>query len=69
MAHSNFISIEQHGHHVTCVLIGTSRKLAAYCILADFEQGFEYELVDTNPACPGIHKLRVGPATRSAVAT
>jgi len=23
-------SIEQHGHHVICTLIGTSRKLAAY---------------------------------------
>ena len=23
-------SIEQRGHHVTCALIGTSRKLAAY---------------------------------------
>ena len=22
--------LQQHGHHVTCALIGTSRKLAAY---------------------------------------
>jgi len=29
----------------------------------------EYELVDTNRVCSGIQKVRVGPATRSAVAT
>ena len=29
----------------------------------------EYELVDANRVCPGIHKVRGGPATRSAVAT
>jgi len=38
-------SIEQRGHHVTCALIGTSRKLAAYNIRA---AELEYELVDTN---------------------
>ena len=27
-------SIEQRGHHVTCALIGTSRKLVAYIIRA-----------------------------------
>ena len=29
----------------------------------------EYELVDANRVCQGIQKVRVGPATRSAVAT
>jgi len=29
----------------------------------------EHELVDANRVCPGIQKVRVGPATRSAVAT
>ena len=29
----------------------------------------EYELVDANGVCPGIQKVRVEPATRSAVAT
>ena len=29
----------------------------------------EYELVDANRVCPGIHKVRVGPAARSAVPT
>jgi len=28
----------------------------------------EYELVDANRVCSGIHKVRVGPVTRSAVA-
>jgi len=27
----------------------------------------EYELVDANRVCSGIHKVRVGPVTRSAV--
>ena len=29
----------------------------------------EYELVDADRVCPGVHKVGVGPATRSAVAT
>jgi len=29
----------------------------------------EYEFVDVNRVCPGVHKVRVGPATRSVVAT
>jgi len=29
----------------------------------------EYELVDADRVCPGIHKVRLGLATRSAVAT
>jgi len=29
----------------------------------------EYELVDANEVCQGIQKVRVEPATRSAVAT
>ena len=29
----------------------------------------EYKLVGVNRVCPGIHEVRVGPATRSAVAT
>jgi len=61
-------SIEQRGHHETCALIGTSRKLAAYTIRAAerFSTTLEYELVDTNR---GIQKVGIEPATRSAVAT
>ena len=51
-------SSEQRGHHVTCALIGTSRNLAAY--------NYKSSQVDANG---GIQKVRVEPATRSAVAT
>jgi len=37
-------------------------------VLADFEQGLS-KLMNANRVCPGIHKVRKGPATRSAVAT
>ena len=62
-------SIEQHGHHVTCALIGMSRKLAAYNYTYEQPSALttlEYELVDANG---DIQKVRVEPATRSAVAT
>ena len=61
-------SIQQHGHHVTCVLIGTSRQLAVYNYTSSLVLWamLEYELVDANG---GIQKARVKPATRSAVAT
>ena len=49
-------SIEQRGHHVTCALIGTSRKLAAY--------NYTTALVDANR---GIQKVRVEPATRTTL--
>ena len=64
-------SIEQRGHHVTCVLIGTSHKLVAYnyTIGLALWTTLEYELVDANGVCPGIQKVRVEPAARSAVAT
>jgi len=61
-----------------CVLIGTSHKLpptyitqAATYIHYTSSLGtrLEYELVDAHRVCPGIHKVRVGPATRSTVAT
>jgi len=57
-------SIEQRGHHVTCALIGTSRKLAAY----------NYASLNNAWVQAGGYKLRypegrVEPATRSAVAT
>ena len=41
-------SIQQRGHHVTCALIGTSRKLAAYNYMSSLAlwTTFEYELVD-----------------------
>jgi len=64
-------SVEQRGHHVMCALIGMSPKLAAYnsmSILA-LQTMLEYELVDANGVCQGIQKVRVEPATRSAVAT
>ena len=61
-------SIEQRGHHVTCALIETSRKLAAYNYTSSLAlwTTLEYELVDANG---GIQKVRVEPATRSAIAT
>ena len=60
--------IEQRGHHVTCALIGTSRQWAAYnyTISLVLWKTLEYELMDANG---GIQKVRVEPATRSAVAT
>ena len=64
-------SIEQCGYHVTCALIGTSRKLAAYNYTSGLALStkLENELVDANEVCQGIQKVRVEPATRSAVAT
>ena len=61
-------SIQQRGHHVTRALIGTSCKLAAFNYTSSlaFWTKLEYELVDANG---GIQKVRVEPATRSAVAT
>jgi len=59
-------SIEQRGHHVTCALIGMSSQLAAYEQPSRFGKMLECELVDANG---GIQKIRVEPATRSAVAT
>ena len=63
-------SIEQRGHHVTCALIGTSHRLAAYNYTSSLAPLYittlEYELVDANG---GIQTVRVEPATRSAVAT
>jgi len=58
---------QQHvGHHVTCALIGTTRKLAVYMSSLALWTTLEYELMDANG---GIQKARVEPATRSAVAT
>ena len=63
--------VEQHGHHVTCALIGMSHKLAAYNYTSSLviSTMLEYELVDANQVCQRIQKVRVEPATRSAVAT
>ena len=60
-----------HGHHVTCALIGTSCKLAAYNYTSNLAlwTTLEHELVSSNEVCQGIQKVRVEPATRSAVAT
>ena len=57
--------------HVTCMLIGMSRTLAAYNYTSSLALWtmLEYELVDANRVCQGIQKVRVEPATRSAVAT
>ena len=64
-------SIEQHGHHMTCALIGMSRKLAAFNYTSRLVlwTTLEYKLVDVNGVCQRIQKVRVEPATRSAVAT
>jgi len=53
---------------LTCALIRTSRQWAAYNYTSSLAlwETLEYELVDANG---GIQKLRVEPATRSAVAT
>ena len=61
-------SIQQHGHHMKCALIGTSHKLAVYNYTSSLAlwTTLEYELVDANG---GIQEARVEPATRSAVAT
>ena len=58
-------SIEQRGHHMTCALIGTSHKLAAYNYPRSLAllTTLDYELGDANG------KVRIKPATRSAVAT
>ena len=37
-------SIQQHGHHVTCALIGMSRKLAAYNYTSSLALWFAQEL-------------------------
>ena len=64
-------SIQQRGHHVTRALIGTSHKLAAYNYTSSLvlRTTLQYELVDANEVCQSIQKVRVEPATRSAVAT
>ena len=61
-------SIEQRGHHMTCAFIGMNRKLATYDCTSRLSlwTTLEYELVNANR---GIQKVRVEPATRSAVAT
>ena len=53
------------------VLIGTNRKLAAcnYTNSLALWTTVECELVDANGVCQGIQKIRVEPATWSAVAT
>jgi len=43
-----------------CALIGMSHSTGSLWT------SLEYELVDGNRVCPGIHKVRVGPATGSA---
>ena len=59
------------GHHVTCVLIGTSRKLAGYNYTNSLVlwMMLECQLVDANRVCQCIQKVRVEPATRSAWTT
>ena len=51
------------------VLIGTSHKTSTYNCMGSLWTRLEYKLVDGNRVWPGIHRVRVGPATRSAVAT
>ena len=56
--------IEQRGRHVTCALIGTGRKLAAY-----EQPGSLNDAADG--VCQRIQKVRVEPvpATKSEIAT
>jgi len=63
--------IEQRGHHVTCALIGTSPELVAcnYTSSLALSTTLDYELVDAKGVCQGIQKVRLEPATRSAVVT
>ena len=60
-------SIEQRDHHV----IGARCKLAAYNYTSSLMlwMTLEYDLLDANGDCQSIQKVRVEPATRSAVAT
>ena len=48
-----------------CAIIGMSHCTGRLWKRLEYER----KLVDANRACPGIHKVSVGPATRSAVAT
>jgi len=45
-----------------CALIGTGHRTDR------LGTRLEYELVDANRVCPGVHKVRVENATKSAVA-
>jgi len=56
---------------MTSALIGMSRKLATYNYMSSLVlwTTLEYKLVDANEVCQGIQKVRVEPATRSAVVT
>ena len=56
-----------NSHVSYCALIGTSHRVPPN--YTGLGMRLEYELVDANRVCPGIHKVRVGPATRSVVAT
>ena len=61
-------SIEQRDL-VTCALIGTSRKLAAYNYYTIERRLSTSWWMHGVSVCQGIQKVTVGPATRSAVAT
>ena len=60
---SSCCQLDQHGCHVACAL------MAVYNDTVSLWMRLEYELVDGNRVCPGIHKVRGRPATRSAVDT
>ena len=49
--------------------IGMKHTLVAYNYKSSLCMRLEYKLVDANRVCPGIHKVRVKPATWSMVAT
>ena len=62
------LNSNSHGLHLACALIGMSHKLAAYSYTGSLWTRLEYKLVDGNRVYPGV-RVRVRPATRSAVAT
>jgi len=57
-------AVDRMWRHVTCVLTGTSCKLAEY-EQARNEPGCKHELIAACRVCSGIHEVRVQPETSS----
>ena len=59
------LNSNSHGCHMACVLIGMSCKQPPRIIRADLNEAWVQ--ADRNGGCPGIHRVRIEPATRSVV--
>lgn len=57
-------AVDRTWRHVTCMLTGTSCKLADY-EQARNEPGCKHELIAASRVCSGIHEVRVWPGTSS----